>query len=640
MKVPKLRAVRLSWLGREYARMQEKIRAKFRMGERNGGGKKPMKRKEGRARAPKPIIAYDLETTRIREGTPDPLYITWHGEATIGSLKVTDLAHLGEIVVSRLLVPENNGARFVAWNGNNFDVYLIAAALLSNKDYVMRPYLTRSKNLRGLRVTRQLKEKDPKTGKPKNLSWEFLDGIAMTGIIGATLKKFLATFAPSFQKLDGPDFEKEEFRSDNPDHVKYAERDSEGLYHGMVKAQSIVLDTFGIPLYPTIGNTGIRIFQRNIPRDVTVWEPPYTALQHIRNTVMRGGFCFCVRRYRGPVWKYDLNQAYAAAMRDAWLPAGKCIHTRTVNKYANAAIYRIEATNPKNTVPFYYRDAEGDSVFGMKEISDTWITNEEHAQLAREGWKINVIEGYFWDEVFNMKDYVNQLESLRMNAEGGPSGAQGLMVKAIGNNSYGKTVEKLDGLELVLAAECPEGFYRYQEEDDPFQNVWAKLNKPVPREYHQPQLGSFITAHVRMVVRRAALLAGSSWLYADTDCIIASRPVSLNLDPKRYGFWKLEEDGTEYIVVNKKVYAKADGTVKHAKGLNVRHLTTDDFARWYAGAPPMQSQIQKQNFVKVMTGFDMFATRVKVGEKTDRKSEISQSGKRKNTRPGAVNGVT
>jgi hypothetical protein len=579
--------------------------------------KRPLKRKMTQHRV-KPMIAYDLETTRIAEGTPEPLYITWFGADCSGSLKVDSLKHLGEIVIARLLLPEYNKFRFVAWNGNNFDVYIIAAALLEHSDYVMRPYLTRSKNLRGLRVTW---EKDGKA-----LSWEFLDGMAMTGASAwpdKRLKFFLERFAPDYAKLPGPDFEREDFDAGKLDHVAYAERDSEGLYHAMQKAQSITLDTFGVPLYPTIGNTGIRIFTRNIPRDVTIWEPAYSALQVIRDTVMRGGFCICVKRYEGPIWKYDLNQAYAAAMRDCWLPAGRVIHIDHVHKYANAAIYRINAIHPKNRIPFYYRDAGGDSVYGMREITDTWVTNEELNQLQRERWELTVTEGWFWSDVFNMRDYVNQLEKLRGEAEGGPSGAIGLMVKAVGNNSYGKTVERLEGLELVLTRDCPEGFFPYQDEGDLFKHVWAKISAPVPREYHQPQLGAFITAHVRMLLRRAALMDVDAWLYADTDAVAFSRPVStLNLDPKRYGFWKLEVNGEPYRIINKKTYAKVgvtpDGSEKHAKGLNVRRLTDEDFQAWFNGQVPVQTQLQKQNFVKVMTGFDMFTTRIKRGEKEGR----------------------
>jgi hypothetical protein len=252
-------------------------------------------------------------------------------------------------------------------------------------------------------------------------------------------------------------------------------------------------------------------------------------------------------------------------------------------------------------------------VFGFDTISDTWITSDEYRQLLREKWDIEVIEGYFWDSVFNLREYVDKLETLRRSDPDGPNGALGTMVKAIGNNSYGKTVETLDGLELVLAPDCPEGFSQYSTEDE-LSCVWFRFVEPLQRDYHQPHIGAFITAYVRMVVRQAILLNPEAWLYADTDCVVFSEPVDLNLDPLRYGFWKLEVDGDDYYIIRKKTYAAVDGSKIHAKGLNVKRLTIEDMKRWYDGEPPLQHQVQRQNFLKVMAGFEMFCERSRVGE--------------------------
>jgi hypothetical protein len=191
-------------------------------------------------------------------------------------------------------------------------------------------------------------------------------------------------------------------------------------------------------------------------------------------------------------------------------------------------------------------------------------------------------------------------------------------MKYIGNGSYGKTVEQLDGLELVMSAEQPEGYSPYIGcEENGLQYIWFKISEPVGREYHQPQIGAFITAHVRMVVRRAALLDPDRWLYADTDCVVFSGhklPAGLDIDPGRYGAWKIEDEGTPYIFAAKKVYASLDMKTSHAKGMSVRKLTLLDFENWFAGKPPSQTQIQRMNFVKVLAGSDMFIERDKVGE--------------------------
>ena len=555
------------------------------------------------------IIAYDLETTSIAKGTPRPLYLTACGAGFWFSGEVLGSSHLLELLATRFLTPEFAGCRFVAWNGNKFDVYLIALALLKSPDYILRPYLTRSKNLRGLRVISRQDEK---------ISWEFLDGMSMLGI-QKTLAEFLKTFAPAFQKLEGPDFEHEQFNPRKPGHVKYAERDSEGLYFGLEKARSIVLENFSIDLCPTIGNMGIKILQRHIPKFVECWKPPAQALRAIRDQVMRGGFCFCVHRYSGPVWKYDLNQAYAAAMREAKLPSGRCIWSSHLHAFADVYIARVRARNFKNRIPFYYRDMEkGRSVFGLQEIGETWLTSIEIEQLQREGWHVDILESWFWESGFRLKEYVDRLEALRVGEGRDPKDAQGEMVKMIGNNSYGKTVEQLDGLDLIMSAEQPEGFSPYPVDElegaPGLELVWYKIAEPMLREYHQPQIGAFITAQVRMVVRRAALKNPDAWLYADTDCVMYRAPVRLDIDPRRYGAWKVEAEGERYKIIAKKVYTSSDGKTKHAKGMNVKKLTGADFDRWLAGVAPRQNQLHRQNFVKVISGFDMFIEREKVGE--------------------------
>jgi hypothetical protein len=596
------RPERINRIAKKLAKHYEKLR------HAGGKNRKPFFRHVRRLKLSK-LIAYDLETTRIKAGSPEPRYITAFCDDWVCSLKVSGSAQLRLVLQNRFLVPEFERARFVAWNGNNFDVYLVAQALLACDDYILRPYLTRSKNLRGLRV---MLRTDPKK------YWEFLDGISMTiGNAPMTLRKFIDVFAPLHAKLSGPDFEAgAEFDANNAEHVRYAERDSEGLFHAIKAAEAITVEHFGIGLQPTVGNMGIKIFQAHLPERVEVWEPPLQAVHALRDQVMRGGFCYAARKFEGPVWKYDLNQAYAAAMREAKLPGGRCIYSpKGLNKYARTFIARCTAENPGNRVPFYYRNMERVAGYGMQSISDTWLTSLEVEQLRAEGWKLNITESFFWDDAFTMGAYVDKLEALRMNAPGGPSGAQGTMIKSIGNNSYGKTVEQLDGLELLLALECPEGFAEYQSENDELKNVFFKLGKPVMREYHQPQLGCFITAYVRMQVRRAILRAPESWLYADTDCVIYDRPVALPIDPSKYGLWKIEAAGEPYRIITKKVYADFAGNVKHAKGMNVKRLTNADFIAWYKGEPPRQLQVHRQNFIKFVTGKPMFIEHNKVGQK-------------------------
>jgi hypothetical protein len=608
------RTDRIARISKALAEHDLKLRQKVR-------GKMHVLRQRLRKRAGQmaDIVAYDLETTRIKAGTPEPLYITAFSDHRnfLLSNRIDSIEHLRELLIDHFIVPEMSGVKFVAWNANNFDVYFIAMALMADARYVLRPYLTKSKSLRGLRVVLR-DELELKPNQQK--SWEFLDGISMLGLQGKSLKDFLKVFAPEYEKIERESFETKEFDADDPDDVQYAFRDSEGLYFAMMNAQEIIYERFNIGLRATIGNLGIRIFESRIPEGVQIRESELTLLAILRSHVCRGGYCHLMRKYKGPVWKYDLNQAYAAAMREAKLPAGRAYYVKGLPKYAKVYIARITAEHPNNTIPFYCRQTVGVkllSAFPTTRITDTWLTSIEVDQLVREGWKIRCVESYAWPEHFDMSDYVTALETLRSNAPGGPSGAVGTVIKAIGNNSYGKTLESLEPLELVLSYECPEGFVDYVGEENPESTpyVWCRFVDTPSKNYHQPQIGAFITAHVRMVVRRAALLSPKTFLYADTDCVIFSSDVTkqLDIDPRRYGAFKLEASGEDYLLVAKKVYASGDGKTKHSKGLRVRDLEFADFVDWFAGRIPVQHQAQRQNFLKVMRGSEMFVNRTRKG---------------------------
>ena len=172
------------------------------------------------------LIAFDFETTRIDKGTPRPLYLTAYSENPIFRLetRIDSMAHLLELLRDRFLRVDLAGCRFVAWNANNFDSYFIAAALINDSAYVIRPFMTKSHTLRGLCISLTDELALP---EKKQRKWYFLDGIAMLGLSGFPLAKFLKTFAPQYAKLEGViDFSNEQFNPDRPDHRDYAMRNS------------------------------------------------------------------------------------------------------------------------------------------------------------------------------------------------------------------------------------------------------------------------------------------------------------------------------------------------------------------------------------------------------------------------------
>jgi len=544
------------------------------------------------------------------------------------------MAHLTTVLRTYFLTPEaaKRKTKYVAWNGNRFDAYFVAAALIREPDLVLRPYLTKNKTVRGLRVSLKYAADGSEYDERYAPSWEFLDGIAMLGLAGTSLEKLLANFCPEHGKKIGIiDFEGgQQFDPENPKHCIYAMGDSVGLYHAMTRAQSIMLENFNEPLAVTMGGVCIKVFQAHMPRDVVVNPLTHDMERIVRRHVMRGGFCYCVRQYTGPIWKYDLNQAYAAAMREARLPCGEALYGKGEPSQDSASIVHVKAFNASNVIPFYCRqeiDGRLRSTFAHKQF-EAWITGIEYWQLKNEGWKLTPIEFYEWPDTFTMREYVDRLERLRMTCEGGPSGPIGTMLKATGNHSYGKTLESVEALSFVIALECPPDCLPYYSEGrEEISHVFYRFDEDrTPKPYHQPHIGAMITAHVRMVVRRAALCAPHAWIYADTDCVVFTEDVSrhLDIDSKRYGAWKIEEEGQRYRMIAKKVYVQVEGPdgmagppnpklKRSAKGLNVKRLTAEDFAQWAEGNEPVQMQTQLNNFLAVLCGEEMYRSQRRKG---------------------------
>jgi len=587
-----------------------------------------VRKERKRISLPARIIAYDYETTNIKAGTPRPLWLTAYGTGFEFESRIRDMRHLGLILTTQFLTPENEGVKFVGWNANRFDAYFTAAALILNDEFSIQPYLTKSKALRGMRVSRRVNT-DGTLADPDNPpTWEFLDGIAMLGLAGTTLEKFLESFAPDYKKLSGViDFESgETFDPGNKLHREYAMRDSVGLYHGMQRAQNIMLAGFNEPLAVTMGGVCIKIFQAHIPHNVVIKPLIPDLTQIMREYVMRGGFCVLHRRYTGPIWKYDINQAYAAAMRDAYLPCGDAMHGFGKPRLDACFIALVRARKPGNTIPFYIRaeiNGRIRSEFATDTIPETWLTSIEIRQLESEAWSITYLEFWQWSDTFSMRDYVNKLERMRGAAADGPKGAEGTMIKATGNHSYGKTLEDIEPIEYLLALECPDDAHPYFDiGPEPIAHLFYRtvLDRK-SKAYHQPHIGSFITAHVRMVLRRVILLRPESWIYADTDCLVfdSDMTAQMDIDAARYGAWKIEETGETWRMIAKKVYAQVlpdDSKVKpihHAKGMHVRKLSPEDFAKWEAGEPPTQNQIQINNFLAVLCGADMYRAQTRRG---------------------------
>lgn len=541
--------------------------------------------------------------------TPLPKYLTVVGRDIMLSENLHhSYERLAFLLRTNFLRPTFVGARFNAWNANRFDVRLMFNSVVDFlPDYGIEPFIAKTGAIRGARIF--LNEKP-------SWFWLFLDGMTMTGLTKTPLKKFVEIFAPHVPKLSGAvNFEIEEFDSTNGSHVAYAERDSVSLFAGLGECENQTQSFTGFPLSPTVGRLAIKYFATQIPPKISIWRLKGEWNDIVKNYGYRGGYVFTAKKYHGPLYQYDLNQAYAAAMRDARLPCGTAWE---VSRYDNERVgvyVCILWRDGLSRIPVFLRRCDGWNTTGqgMGEVGEsawavagrtrTVLLSNEIDTLTEYGWHIEIEKGLVWNDSFNMAAMVDALEEKRSD---NPSGPLGTICKMLGCNAYGKTVEQIPDLRYCITAGNPrtdkENWLPTFPESDSLGNFWTlhRSEAQGERVYHVPQIGAFITADVRMRVYRAANLRADCFIKADTDSVAFSEPVDLPLHKWEYGKWKKEYDGTEAIVIGKKVYATRD-TEFHptAKGLSTRYLTWEDFEEWFENDnPPRQIQTQLQSWKK------------------------------------------
>jgi hypothetical protein len=97
---------------------------------------------------------------------------------------------------------------------------------------------------------------------------------------------------------------------------------------------------------------------------------------------------------------------------------------------------------------------------------------------------------------------------------------------------------------------------------------------------------------------------------------------ALDIDPRRYGAWKVEEEGKRHLVIAKKVYFNQASGKGSAKGMNVKRLSAADFRAWYDGDVPEQHQVQRRNFSEVMAGAEMYRAQTRRGTGAGKREKI------------------
>lgn len=531
-------------------------------------------------RAYGPIIAYDIETSSIAAGVELELrYLTMRGEGFDYETRLESYADLEQhlrLVWKRLC----GGVRFVAHNGNRFDLRIVLAALADSEIWRVRCFVNKQTELRAALVI-----------KGRKSAW-FLDSRAMLGL-DCTLEELCRSFGRTRARKT-IDFEKVQFDPDKAAHRAYARRDSAALFSAMQAAEQTSEALFGYPLQPTIGALAIRCFAASIPTGAQIHALPEQLYPIARNVVMRGGYCLA-RPYRGKLWTYDQNCAYGAAMRSP-LPAGRGAFVGAETD--RLAIYEVELERtPRAPLPYPVRDpATYRATPTRGERVQTWLTSTEVVALRELGWNVHVLQGYCWPATFTMRDWIAELERTRLAFPA--RSVEALLVKQIAVNSYGKTLQESQEWEYQIARAQPNGGVPVcDDEGEIYPGIWMiPERKDTRRTYMRPQLAAFITAKVRLELYKIACENSEHFVRADTDSLSFSRPVRLPLG-RTFGSWKLESRGELAVVVKNKAYWTRRKAA--SAGLQLPAATIREYEAWLrSGRAPKRPQRHLRAWLK------------------------------------------
>ena len=380
----------------------------------------------------------------------------------------------------------------------------------------------------------------------KTADFELVDSFALWP---HSLKKFGETFTPELPKLE---IDIAHFDVTNPEHLKYAARDSELLVKAMVRFDEIIYKLFGVHVAYTLAATAIKAWRAKINRS-------YYNPENIDTFVRSAYFGGAVQgkfsdKIHENLKTYDINSSYPYVMRAYGVPFGNYTNVNYLHK-ENPGIYRVLVQTPEELVfPILpkrvYTGALGHIVWPRGRF-ETTVTNIELEFALKHGYKLlEVREGIIFAEtIFPFDDLVTFCEKTRQEYKGTPLEQ---VVKLIQNSVYGKYGTRKERCRIFVPKE---------DSDYMGATPWGVNDKLWIKKEHDenilalPQWAVFITAHARIhLLKNIYELGIDNVYYCDTDSITTSATMKAEYVGNDYGQFKLEKEWDSLRVIAPKVY--------------------------------------------------------------------------------------
>lgn len=308
----------------------------------------------------------------------------------------------------------------------------------------------------------------------------------------------------------------------------------------------------------------------------------------------------------------DIVSAYPYVMANHKLPLGEYFWSNggNVKKYMNnheGVVQAMVYSPPAHLPVLPVRTKKGGLAYPTGTFHGVWTTNELRYALTRGYILKETYAGIFWK---SNSDCLQQMTKIGFAARErlGKDTQLGKFIKIYINCGYGKLGQRPDRWAVEMnpprdttlfcpgtrhVGECPTNtccMHRcrgYCGRWEPLGNSTILFKKPVYRlsGCSHAQAAAYITAEVRCIWHRAAVLCGEDLAYGDTDSIFTEKiPTGLDIG-KNLGQFDIECDYENLLIGGPKLYVcdTVKGTKIGSKGVNIKNK--EEFIKYLYGHP-------------------------------------------------------
>ena len=492
----------------------------------------------------KGYITFDIETLPDKKtGSAllgEPCYITKCDENGVTGFEESDLTGW---MLHHIFKPDHHGKIIYAHNGFRFDYKHLSLSRLADLGFYGEIIADKNNNYKAIDVH----------SPDGAFIWHLQDSFIKFNL---PLKKLLITFAPHLPKGD-INFDKENFDVNNPEHIAYALRDSEGLYYAIEKIDDLFKSRFDISFHdrPTAPSLSLHAFKHFCKhRKVQYPHAPKFSQDEYRAAYFGGQTLALDCNQHDDVMVIDIHSSYGATMLQNPMPFGEIDSFATPEgsaaQYEDADLVEASVYVSRETFPalksVVVKDGKPHKGNNAGHLDGYWYGCELRQAVAMGTVITDIRRIWRYAETTDiLQRFISILKKMRQ-ADGKTKGPLDAVGKLLQNSLYGKFAQEKADSALVFGGEMgPDDESEFDYQTQTFSDTVRRVPKESRGLPAPIQWGAYITALSRCRLNAAIALAPEKILYCDTDSVFIKRcdfPIFEHLIGPEYGQWGIEDD--------------------------------------------------------------------------------------------------